>query len=91
MYDVQIESVLLVSRQGKTRLAKWYLNASLKEKTRMIRDITSLVLSRPHKQCNFIEFKEKKIIYKRWANCTAGRHVCFLSWRRKSADWPCSS
>ena len=62
---VQIESVLLVSRQGKTRLAKWYLNVSLKEKTRMIRDITSLVLSRPHKQCNFIEFKEKKIIYKR--------------------------
>jgi hypothetical protein len=33
----------------------------------MIRDITSLVLSRPHKQCNFIEFKEKKIVYKRWA------------------------
>ena len=62
---IQIESVLLVSRQGKTRLAKWYLNASLKEKTRLIRDITSLVLSRPHKQCNFIEFKEKKIIYKR--------------------------
>ncbi|KAF1781620.1 AP complex, mu/sigma subunit [Phytophthora cactorum] len=28
--------------QGKTRLAKWYLNASIKEKTRMIRDITSL-------------------------------------------------
>ncbi|KAI9915282.1 hypothetical protein PsorP6_008621 [Peronosclerospora sorghi] len=63
-----IESILLVSRQGKTRLAKWYLNASLKEKTRMIRDITSLVLSRPQKQCNFIEFKEKKIIYKRYAS-----------------------
>ncbi|KAK1945338.1 AP-1 complex subunit sigma-2 [Phytophthora citrophthora] len=63
-----IESVLLVSRQGKTRLAKWYMNASIKEKTRMIRDITSLVLSRPHKQCNFIEFKEKKIVYKRYAS-----------------------
>ncbi|RLN36627.1 hypothetical protein BBJ28_00020687 [Nothophytophthora sp. Chile5] len=33
----------------------------------MIREITSLVLSRPHKQCNFIEFKEKKIVYKRCA------------------------
>lgn len=61
----QIESVLLVSRQGKTRLAKWYMAASLKEKTRIIREVTSLVLSRPHKQCNFIEFKDKKIVYKR--------------------------
>lgn len=54
-----------MSRQGKTRLSKWYMAASLKEKTRMIRDITSLVLSRPQKQCNFIEFKDKKIVYKR--------------------------
>ncbi|KAF1323480.1 Coiled-coil domain-containing protein, partial [Globisporangium splendens] len=63
-----IEAVLLVSRQGKTRLSKWYLAASLKEKTRMIREITSLVLSRPQKQCNFIEFKDKKIVYKRYAS-----------------------
>lgn len=66
-----------MSRQGKTRLSKWYMAASLKEKTRMIRDITSLVLSRPQKQCNFIEFKDKKIVYKRcglnWhVSCTEG-------------------
>lgn len=70
----QIEAVLLVSRQGKTRLSKWYLAASLKEKTRMIREITALVLSRPQKQCNFIEFKDKKIVYKRCVRvCTRSR------------------
>ncbi|GAB9475873.1 AP-1 complex subunit sigma-2 [Globisporangium polare] len=63
-----IEAVLLVSRQGKTRLAKWYLAASLKEKTRLLREIKGLVLSRPPKQCNFIEFKDKKIVYKRYAS-----------------------
>ncbi|CCI46255.1 unnamed protein product [Albugo candida] len=63
-----IESILLVSRQGKTRLAKWYINATIKEKARMIREITTLVLSRPPKQCNFIEFKDKKIVYKRYAS-----------------------
>ncbi|KAE8988150.1 hypothetical protein PR001_g22127 [Phytophthora rubi] len=53
----RIKTILLVSPQGKTPLAKWYLNASLKEKTRMIRNITSLY--------NFIEFKDKMIVYKR--------------------------
>lgn len=60
--------MLLVSRQGKTRLSKWYMAASLKEKTRIIREVTTLVLSRPHKQCNFIEFKDKKIVYKRFVS-----------------------
>ncbi|GLE01315.1 hypothetical protein PINS_up010145 [Pythium insidiosum] len=63
-----IEAMLLVSRQGKTRLSKWYTAASIKEKGRMIREITALVLSRPPKQCNFIEFKDKKIVYKRYAS-----------------------
>jgi AP-1 complex subunit sigma 1/2 len=61
----QIETVLLMSRQGKTRLSKWYVAATATQKTRMIREITALVLSRPAKQCNFIEFKDKKIVYKR--------------------------
>ena len=63
-----IETVLLMSRQGKTRLSKWYVAATATQKTRMIREITALVLSRPAKQCNFIEFKDKKIVYKRYAS-----------------------
>jgi AP-1 complex subunit sigma 1/2 len=63
-----IEFMLLISRQGKTRLAKFYGQYNAKERTRAIREVTSAVLSRPAKMCNFIEWKDKKIIYKRYAS-----------------------
>mmetsp|Transcript_11435 Transcript_11435/g.18614 ORF Transcript_11435/g.18614 Transcript_11435/m.18614 type:complete len:161 (-) Transcript_11435:73-555(-) len=63
-----IETILLVSRQGKVRLTKFYKFYEKKEKTRMIRDISSLVLSRQHKLCNFLEWRGKKIVYKRYAS-----------------------
>jgi AP-1 complex subunit sigma 1/2 len=40
----------------------------IKKKTQ--REVTQLVLSRPSKMCNFIEWKDQKIIFKRWANFT---------------------
>ena len=39
-----------------------------KEKSRSIREVSSLVLGRPQKQCNFIEWRDKKIVYKRYAS-----------------------
>jgi len=60
--------MLLVSRQGKVRLTKFYRGYEKKERTRMLRDISSLVLSRAHKLCNFIEWRGKKIVYKRYAS-----------------------
>lgn len=58
-----INFMLLVSRQGKTRLSKWYEHYSTKEKTRAIRELTQLVLSRPPKLCNFIEWRDKKVMW----------------------------
>jgi AP-1 complex subunit sigma 1/2 len=49
--------VLLVSRQGKVRLAKWFITLSQKEKTKIVKDVTQLVLSRRAKMCNFLEYK----------------------------------
>lgn len=60
-----IHFVLLISRQGKVRLTKWYSPYSAKEKSRAVREVSSVVLSRQQKQCNFLEYKDKKIIYKR--------------------------
>lgn len=51
-----INFMLLVSRQGKTRLTKWFVQMSSKEKTRAIRELTATVLSRQPKMCNFIEW-----------------------------------
>lgn len=35
-----INFMLLVSRQGKTRLTKWYESYSTKEKARIVREVT---------------------------------------------------
>eukprot|EP01100_Stratorugosa_tubuloviscum_P006519 TRINITY_DN2808_c4_g1_i1.p1 TRINITY_DN2808_c4_g1~~TRINITY_DN2808_c4_g1_i1.p1 ORF type:complete len:153 (-),score=41.54 TRINITY_DN2808_c4_g1_i1:148-606(-) len=63
-----IHFVLLVSRQGKTRLSKWYSTYTAKEKSRITREMPSLILTRAQKLCNFIEWKNQKLIYKRYAS-----------------------
>ena len=64
-----INFLLLVSRQGKTRLTKWYESYAAKEKARIVREITATVLARAPKMCNFIEWRaDKKIVYKRYAS-----------------------
>lgn len=64
-----INFLLLISRQGKTRLTKWYEPyGSSKEKSRVVREVTGMVLGRPPKMCNFIEWRDKKIVYKRYAS-----------------------
>lgn len=63
-----IEFMLLVSRQGKTRLTKWFSQYTAKEKVRAIRELTASVLSRAPKMCNFLEWQDKKVIYKRYAS-----------------------
>ena len=50
------------------RLTKFYEHYDKKDVPRILREITSLVLSRPHKLCNFLEWKGKKIVYKRYAS-----------------------
>jgi AP-1 complex subunit sigma 1/2 len=75
--------VLLVSRQGKVRLTKFYdQDPSKKEKQRLVREVTASVLGRSQKMCNFIEYKGKKIVYKRYASlffvCVVGGEVGHL-------------
>ncbi|CAG0887782.1 unnamed protein product [Cyprideis torosa] len=63
-----IQFMLLFSRQGKLRLQKWYMPMSDKQKKKTIRELVTLVLSRKPKMCSFIEWKDMKIIYKRYAS-----------------------
>jgi AP-1 complex subunit sigma 1/2 len=63
-----IHFVLLVSRQGKCRLAKYYSPFSDKEKQRAVREVSNLALSRAPKLCNFVEWKNYKIVYRRYAS-----------------------
>lgn len=63
-----IHYALMISRQGKVRLAKWYTPMSQKDRDRAVKEITHMVVGRPSKLCNFLEYKDKKLIYKRYAS-----------------------
>ncbi|KAJ5124477.1 uncharacterized protein N7515_008302 [Penicillium bovifimosum] len=52
-----VHYLILLSRQGKVRLAKWFTTLSPKEKAKIIKDVTQLVLSRRTRMCNFLEYK----------------------------------
>eukprot|EP00920_Eleutheroschizon_duboscqi_P016580 GHVT01039342.1.p1 GENE.GHVT01039342.1~~GHVT01039342.1.p1 ORF type:complete len:158 (+),score=26.93 GHVT01039342.1:326-799(+) len=63
-----IKFLLLVSRQGKTRLCKWFLPIGPKERSKTLKEVTQLVLNHPAKLCNFLEWKEYKLVFKRYAS-----------------------
>ncbi|KAJ5683421.1 AP complex mu/sigma subunit [Penicillium macrosclerotiorum] len=55
------------------RLAKWFTTLSPKEKAKIIKDVTQLVLSRRTRMCNFLEYKggfffHSKVVYRRYAS-----------------------
>lgn len=60
--------VLLVSRQGKVRLAKWFSTLAAKQKSKIVKDVTQLVLARRTRMCNFLEYKDTKVVYRRYAS-----------------------
>eukprot|EP00794_Sanderia_malayensis_P011425 gene11425-12616_t len=59
---------MLFSRQGKVRLQKWFMAFTQKEKKKMTRDLVSVILARKPKMCSFLEYKDLKIVYKRYAS-----------------------
>ena len=56
-----VKFVLLLSRQGKVRLSKWYTTYNQKERSKIMRDITPLVLGRSLKLCNFLDYQDIKV------------------------------
>lgn len=50
------------------RLAKWYTTLSQKDRAKIVREITPMVISRPLKLCNFLDWKDQKLVYKRYAS-----------------------
>ena len=65
MVVLQIHFVLLISRQGRIRLAKWYQPKSTKEKQKTQRELANTILGRQQKLCNFLEWDGIKVVYKR--------------------------
>ncbi|KAF4359690.1 hypothetical protein G4B88_000501 [Cannabis sativa] len=66
--EEMIHFVLLISRQGKVRLTKWYSPYSQKERTKVLRELSGVILTRGPKLCNFVEWRGYKVVYKRYAS-----------------------
>ena len=64
----QMQFMLLFSRQGKLRLQKWYTAQPDKAKKKITRDLVATILTRKPKMCSFLEWKELKVVYKRYSS-----------------------
>ncbi|WVR09066.1 AP-2 complex subunit sigma [Kwoniella sp. DSM 27419] len=63
-----IKFILVQNRQGKTRLSKWYHPYDDDEKVRLRGEVHRLIAPRDQKyQSNFVEFRNDKIVYRRYA------------------------
>ncbi|KAL8337983.1 hypothetical protein RB601_006669 [Gaeumannomyces tritici] len=66
--EAMLSFILIQNRQGKTRLAKWYVPYSDEEKIKVKGEVHRLVAPRDQKyQSNFVEFRNNKLVYRRYA------------------------
>ncbi|VWU52775.1 AP-4 complex subunit sigma, putative [Hepatocystis sp. ex Piliocolobus tephrosceles] len=63
-----IEFLLMVNKQGQTRLSQYYNDLTIEEKTILEGELIRKCLSRVDYQCSFLQFREYKIIYRRYAS-----------------------
>ena len=63
-----IQFFLLQNRQGKTRLTKWYITPpDDAERIKQEKEIHRVVSIRSRSHTNFVEFKNYKLVYRRYA------------------------
>lgn len=63
-----IHFLLLISRQGKVRLAKWFSPVPPKERTRIIREACQIAVGRSVKLCNVVDFNGQRLVFRRYAS-----------------------
>lgn len=63
-----IEFILLVNKQGQTRLSQYYNSYTVKERCLLEGELVRKCLSRSQNQCSFFDHQQFKVIYRRYAS-----------------------
>ncbi|KAL5463370.1 hypothetical protein EMCRGX_G032263 [Ephydatia muelleri] len=63
-----LKFVLLVNKQGQTRLSQYYEYTPVEERVVTEADIVRKCLARGEELCSFMEYKNYKIVYRRYAS-----------------------
>ncbi len=58
----------MVNKQGQTRLAQYYEFLPIAERVALEAEIIRKCLGRNENQCSFVEYREYKVIYRRYAS-----------------------
>ncbi|AWP15905.1 putative AP-4 complex subunit sigma-1 [Scophthalmus maximus] len=62
-----IKFVLMVNRQGQTRLSRYYQPVELSRRAALEADVVRCCLSRKKEQCSFVEYKDFRLVYRQYA------------------------
>ncbi|XP_014670541.1 PREDICTED: AP-4 complex subunit sigma-1-like [Priapulus caudatus] len=62
-----LKFLLIVNKQGHLRLSKFWCHDKTVNKTVLASDVIRNCLCRDEKQCSFLDYKDFKIIYRRYA------------------------
>lgn len=60
--------VLMVNKQGQTRLAQYYERQPMDERCALEAEVIRKCLSRTETQCSFFEYRGYKVVYRRYAS-----------------------
>lgn len=63
-----INFILMVNKQGQTRLSNYYNWLTIDERSTLEAEIIRKCLSRTEAQCSFMEFRGMKVVYRRYAS-----------------------
>jgi AP-4 complex subunit sigma-1 len=63
-----IKFILMVNKQGQTRLAQYFEYLTIQQRGTLEGEIIRKCLARTENQCSFIEYRNYKCIYRRYAS-----------------------
>uniref|UniRef100_A0AAR2LZE2 AP complex subunit sigma n=1 Tax=Pygocentrus nattereri TaxID=42514 RepID=A0AAR2LZE2_PYGNA len=62
-----IKFLLMVNKQGQTRLSKYYEHVDIGKRAVLEADVVKGCLFRKKEECSFVEYKDYKLVYRQYA------------------------